>query len=140
MNTNLSRFLDAQHQTYHQAYAEVQAGEKQTHWMWFIFPQLKGLGVSSMSEFYGVTGSDEAMAYLAHPILGSRLREFCQLLMELHIDSAVAIFGTPDYLKLHSCLTLFAMVEDDNDSVFNQVINKFFGGNYDQETVSLLLN
>lgn len=140
MNTNLSRFLDAQQQTYHQAYAEVQAGEKQTHWMWFIFPQLKGLGVSSMSEFYGITGSDEAMAYLAHPILGSRLREICQLLMESHIDSAVAIFGTPDYLKLHSCLTLFAMVEDDSDSIFNQVINKFFGGNYDQETVSLLLN
>lgn len=140
MNSNLSRFLDAQQQTYQQAYAEVQAGEKQTHWMWYIFPQLKGLGVSNMSEFYGITGSDEAMAYLAHPILGSRLREICQLLMESHTDSAVAIFGTPDYLKLHSCLTLFAMVEDDDDSIFNQVINKFFGGNYDQETVSLLLN
>jgi uncharacterized protein (DUF1810 family) len=103
MNNTLNRFLEAQEHTYNQAFAEVKAGRKQSHWMWFIFPQLKGLGQSSTSE------------YLAHPELGGRLREICTVLLEPDKKSALVIFGMPDYLKLKSCLTLFAIAQGEDD-------------------------
>jgi uncharacterized protein (DUF1810 family) len=115
MNNTLTRFLEAQEHTYSQAFAEVKAGRKQSHWMWFIFPQLKGLGLSATSEYYGIKDINEAKEYLAHPVLGGRLREICTVLLEPDKKSALGIFGMPDYLKLKSCLTLFAIAQGEDD-------------------------
>ena len=122
---NLNRFLLAQEDTYELALREIQAGKKKSHWMWFIFPQLKGLGTSFNSTFYGISGQDEAEAYLAHPVLGSRLIEISKVLLT-HAEKPIEqILGYTDSLKLKSCMELFASVPA-CDPVFDALINSFF--------------
>ena len=122
---NLNRFLLAQEDTYDQALREIQAGKKMSHWMWFIFPQLKGLGTSFNSTFYGISGKDEAEAYLAHPVLGFRLIEISKVLLT-HADKPIEqILGQIDALKLKSCMELFGSLPA-TDPVFDALINSFF--------------
>src|SRR5271165_4870111 len=120
---NLSRFVQAQEDDYEQALAEIRSGRKRSHWMWYIFPQIDGLGTSTTSKYYAIKSTDEARAYLDHPILGSRLLECARAVLLLNGRSAAEIFGSPDDLKLKSCVTLFAQVAP-ADSVFEQIIDK----------------
>ncbi len=133
----LERFVEAQASVYHTAVAELAMGHKETHWMWFIFPQLKELGKSAMAKRYGITSADEARAYLAHPLLGSRLVECSKLLLAQRNANAFEIFGSPDELKLRSCMTLFA-VTSPQETAFKQVLEVFFKGKFDEVTVKLL--
>ena len=138
MNINsLDRFLTAQEKTYEIALTEIKGGKKRTHWMWYIFPQLRGLGMSSMAHTYGISGLDEAKAYLAHPVLSKRIYELCGALLEHKDKSACDIFGEIDEMKLKSSMTLFALVSEDG-SVFHQVLDTFFGGDADAATLNLL--
>ena len=135
----MSRYIDAQEQYYDRALAEIKAGQKQSHWMWFIFPQIAGLGLSETSKFYAIKSMHEAKAYLGHPLLGKRLNEITSLLLEHDTNNARLIFGSPDDLKLYSCMTLFAIVDEENpDNVFVKVIAKYFMGKYDRNTVHIL--
>jgi uncharacterized protein (DUF1810 family) len=134
----LDRFLTAQDQVYAEVLTELAAGRKRTHWMWFIFPQIAGLGTSETSRRYAIRDLEEARAYLAHPILGSRLRQCAGILLELRVHSAHDIFGSPDDLKLRSSATLFAQVSPPN-SVFHQLLDQFFGGEEDTRTLALSL-
>lgn len=134
---NLQRFLTAHEGTYETALAEIKNGRKTGHWMWFIFPQIKGLGFSETSMFYAIKNLEEAAAYLQHPVLGSRLIEICNELLNLETDDAGKIFGSPDNLKLRSSLTLFSEIQN-TDPVFNLVLNKFFNGVKDAKTLELL--
>lgn len=134
---NLARFLDAQDGVYSTALAELRAGRKKTHWMWFIFPQLDGLGSSSMARRFAIRSLDEAKEYLNHPILGRRLVDCCRALLALRSTSATAIIGYPDDLKLRSSMTLFALVADGQPE-FDAVLAKFFGGNKDANTLKFL--
>lgn len=134
---HLQRFVDAQASSYNRALAEVQAGRKQSHWMWYIFPQLRGLGRSAMAERYGIADLDEAAAYLAHPLLGQRLLEICTALLAQHGRTAHDIFGSPDDLKLHSCATLFAQVAPPG-SVFEQILAQYYAGEADAGTLQRL--
>lgn len=134
---NLSRFLFAQEDVYATALAELRGGRKQTHWMWFIFPQLAGLGHSAMARRYAIRGLDEAAAYLAHPTLGSRLPECCRAILAVPARSALEIFGSPDDFKLRSSATLFSLVPDAPEE-FRAVLDRFFGGHPDQRTLELL--
>jgi len=136
-STDLKRFSDAQERNYEIAFAEVSAGRKRSHWMWYIFPQVKGLGFSSTSQHYGINGLKEASAYLNHPVLGPRLTGISQALLELEGNNATQIFGHPDDLKLRSSMTLFAAVAD-SDPVFQQVLDKYFQGKADLPTLTLL--
>ncbi|HQN04215.1 MAG TPA: DUF1810 domain-containing protein [Anaerolineaceae bacterium] len=136
---NLNRFCQAQETTYESALSEIRSGRKKTHWMWFIFPQYAGLGFSSTSVFYAIKTLDEARAYLAHPVLGSRLEECCQALLALENLTVHEIFGSPDDLKLRSSMTLFAYVAPPG-SVFEQVLAKYCDGKPDQLTIELLGN
>ena len=134
---NLARFVTAQRDTYADALSELRAGWKQGHWMWFIFPQIDGLGHSTTARFCAIKSLDEAAAYLAHPVLGPRLIECCEALL-LHPDrSARDILGSPDDLKLRSCVTLFAQV-DSAHPVFEQILATFNPGGPDLRTVALL--
>lgn len=134
----LERFLDAQaNGIYESALAEIQAGKKRRHWMWFIFPQLKGLGFSSTSQFYGIAGMAEAEVYLAHPILGVRLAECTQALLVQQGRSSTEIFGHPDDLKLCSCLTLFSLASK-RAYPFDQALQQYFQGQQDSNTLQLL--
>jgi len=133
----LTRFLDAQNQVYLNALSEIRKGKKQTHWMWFIFPQLKGLGRSSTADYYGITGLEEASAYLQHPVLGKHLVQIASALLELQGKTASDIFGSPDDMKLQSSMTLFSQVEN-ADPVFQKVLDKYFSGNPDELTLKLL--
>ena len=123
---DLNRFLVAQADTYADALAEVRAGRKLTHWMWFVFPQLRGLGSSNKATFYGLDGVDEAGRYLEHPVLGARLREICAAAAAVEGATATEVFGEPDDAKLRSCATLYARVADDG-AVFDAVLARFFG-------------
>ena len=134
---DLNRFLKAQELMYPWALREMKNGKKQSHWMWFIFSQLKALGRSSTAIYYGIEDIGEARAYIEHPILGARLREISQALLELDTNDALAVMGHPDNLKLCSCMTLFSRAAQD-DRVFEAVINKFFNGNADAYTQELL--
>jgi uncharacterized protein (DUF1810 family) len=134
---DLDRFLDAQRDTYDRALAEIRAGYKRSHWMWFIFPQIAGLGSSQTSVYYAIRDRAEAEAYLAHPILGPRLVECVEALLALTGTSAAEVFGHPDDLKLRSCATLFAEVTP-AESVFAHVLDKFFAGERDNRTMQLL--
>ncbi len=136
---NLKRFVNAQNSVYSQVITELNAGKKQTHWMWFIFPQLKGLGRSQMSEFYGVSGIDEARAYLSHPVLGNRYNECLKILLDISTNNPVSIFGYTDSKKLHSSLTLFAVADVSNMNI-SAVLNKFFLGITDFSTEKNLGN
>jgi uncharacterized protein (DUF1810 family) len=134
---SLQRFLDAQAPVHALACAELQTGRKQGHWMWFIFPQLRGLGRSTMAWEYGISSRQEAMAYLQHPVLGERLRH-CMGLLASHAGlSAQEILGSVDAMKLRSCATLFASVAA-QEPVFQQVLDRFCGGEPDCRTQALL--
>jgi uncharacterized protein (DUF1810 family) len=111
----LHRFVDAQDPVYERVLSELRRGRKETHWMWFVFPQLRGLGHSAMAHRYGIASQSEAEAYLRHPVLGSRLRECTQLVNQAEGRSIDEIFGYPDNMKFRSCMTLFASASADND-------------------------
>ena len=133
----LSRFVEAQSGVYERALAELRDGRKRSHWMWFVFPQLAGLGFSAMSVRYAISGLAEARAYLDHPVLGPRLRECASALLELDERcTAAAIMGYPDDLKLRSSATLFAQVSPPG-SVFHRLIERYFGGKADEATLKL---
>ncbi len=134
---NLSRFLGAQEDSYHQALSEIRSGCKRSHWMWFIFPQFEGLALSSTSRHYAIKSAEEARAYLDHPILGSRLLESAHAALSVEGRSAQEIFGSPDDLKLKSCATLFACVSSPG-SVFESLLEKFYSGERDAKTLELL--
>lgn len=134
---NLDRFIDAQNGIYDLALAELKAGRKRSHWMWFIFPQIAGLGSSSMSEKYAIRSAEEASAYLADPILGSRLLRCVEAILSIEDRTANHILGSPDDMKLRSSMTLFAAISD-HASPFHQVIDKFYHGKFDDRTVELL--
>ena len=136
MASDLSRFVKAQEHDYAQALREIRAGRKRSHWMWYIFPQIQGLGFSSTAQYYAIRDLDEAKAYLAHPVLGPRLKEISEALLALDGLSAHEIFGYPDDLKLRSCMTLFRMA-DLNCKVFEQVLEKYYDGEPDRRTVEL---
>ena len=135
--SDLTRFIKAQGDTYEQALSELRAGRKQTHWMWFIFPQLAGLGQSGTSRYYGLKNIEEAQAYLEDPVLGTRLQECTEAVLEVSGRSAVEIFGGIDSLKFRSSLTLFCQVAA-TDSLFHQALEKYFEGELDARTLELL--
>ena len=132
----LDRFLTAQAGVYDHALAELRTGRKRTHWMWFIFPQIAGLGTSAMSQRYAIRSRAEAAAYLAHPVLGARLMACCETLLALESQSAEAVFGPIDAKKLQSSMTLFAAVAAPG-SVFERVLAAYYGGARDERTVTL---
>ena len=134
---DLERFVRAQAPVYAQVYAELDAGRKESHWMWFIFPQLKGLGSSAMAARYGIASLAEARAYLAHPLLGERLRECTRLVNRIEGRSVQAIFGYPDDLKFRSSMTLFAHAAE-REPVFDEALARHFAGEADPRTVRLL--
>ena len=137
MASDLSRFLKAQEYSYDQALQEIRAGRKRSHWMWYIFPQIQGLGFSSTAQYYAIQDLSEAKDYLAHPVLGARLKEISEALLELDGLSAHQIFGYPDDLKLCSCMTLFRMADLDCD-IFEKVLEKYYDGEPDNLTVRIL--
>lgn len=137
MEANLDRFIKAHEENYSEAIAEIRSGKKRSHWMWYVFPQLKGLGSSETANYYGLRNIDEATEFLHHPILGENLVRICKALEGINGKSAYAIFGTPDDLKLHSSLTLFSLVKETNP-IFQQLINTYFDGKPDQLTLKLL--
>lgn len=134
---DLKRFTDEQEIDYAIALAEIRAGRKRSHWMWYIFPQIAGLGFSSTSKFYAIKNRAEAEEYLRHPVLGARLIEISEALLEHENKSANQIFGSPDDVKLKSSMTLFGEIENANP-VFQAVLDKYFGGAKDQKTLELL--
>lgn len=134
----LDRFVSAQDGTYDKALAELRAGRKQTHWMWFVFPQLRGLGVSPKAEYYGLASLGEARAYLAHATLGPRLIECTQAVLDVSGRSLHDIFGSPDDLKFRSCMTLFALAGGADDSVFHRALQRYCDGVLDQRTAELV--
>ena len=134
---DLHRFIEAQNGIYEQALAELKAGRKRSHWMWFIFPQIAGLGTSSMAEKYAIRSAEEASAYLADPILGSRLLRCVEAILFLDDRSAHDIMGSPDDVKLRSSMTLFAAVSD-HGSPFHKAIERFYDGKFDERTISIL--
>ena len=138
---SLERFTDAQNDkeygSYESALNEIRNGKKRTHWIWYIFPQLKGLGRTYNANFYGIDDIDEAKRYLAHPVLGARLKEITQALLNLSENDTLKVMGSPDDMKLKSCMTLFAYISE-SDSVFHKALDKFFGGIQDTETIRRL--
>ena len=139
-DADLIRFVQAQNRTYTQVVEELTKGYKQTHWMWFIFPQLAGLGRSAMAQRYAIRDLDQAIRYLADTILGTRLRQVVKLMLSHRGKAALEILGSPDDLKLRSCLTLFrqAASEDSDRLLFTEALNEFYGGEADARTLELL--
>ena len=141
MNRNdrydLQRFVEAQSGLYERVCRELEEGWKRSHWMWFIFPQLKGLGRSTMADRYGISSRAEAEAYLAHPLLGNRLRHSTELVVAVKGRSVEQIFGSPDDMKFRSSMTLFANVDADG-SLFSDALRKYFAGQPDQRTIDCL--
>jgi uncharacterized protein (DUF1810 family) len=136
-NYNLQLFLDAQEPVYDTVLAELRAGRKSSHWIWFIFPQIKGLGHSAMAQQFAIGSLEEAKAYLQHPILGPRLRACTQLVLDVNGRSAEEIFGYPDHLKFRSCMTLFLTAATDN-ALFKATLLKYFDSQPDQMTMNVL--
>jgi len=134
---NMRRFLDAQDHVYAQVCSELRAGRKRSHWMWFIFPQIQGLGYSPLAKKFAISSVDEAKAYLDHPILGARLKELCRLVNRVEGRSIEEIFGYPDDLKFRSSMTLFAHAASD-DQIFRDALEKYFNGEDDPATVERL--
>lgn len=134
---NLQTFLTAQAPTYDTVLAELQAGRKSSHWIWFIFPQIAGLGHSTMAQQFAIASLEEANAYLQHPVLGQRLPECTQLVLDVNGRSAEEIFPYPDYLKFRSCMTLFISAATDN-TLFKNALAKYFDGQPDQLTLDIL--
>ena len=133
-NIDLSRFIKGHENSYRLALLEIKEGRKRSHWMWYIFPQIEGLGFSDISQYYAISSLDEAKAYLNDMTLGSHMHELCKALLELDTDDAESIFGFPDYLKLKSSMTLFDMAAPDNE-MFSKVLDKFFNGQRDEKTI-----
>lgn len=134
---NLSRFLEAQQDSYDSAETELAAGRKRSHWMWFVFPQIDGLGTSPTAKYYAMSGAAEASKYLEHPVLGKRLIDCTKAMIALEGKSAAEILGTPDDLKFCSCMTLFETVAGP-ESVFAIALDKYFAGRRDRLTLTLL--
>ena len=134
---DLNRFVTAQENQYEIALSEIKKGKKRSHWMWYIFPQLAGLGRSGTSRIYGIKNLEEAISYLQHPLLGKRLEEISISLLQLPGNNANTIFGSPDDMKLRSCMTLFSEVPD-TSPVFENVLRKYFNGIKDSLTLELL--
>lgn len=134
---DLERFHAAQQQQYAAALDEIRGGRKRSHWIWFVFPQLKGLGRSATAARYGLSGLAEARAYLADPVLGGRLRESVSAMLELGVPDAEAVLGPLDALKFRSCLTLFALA-DPQESLFGEALQHFFASERDGQTLKLL--
>lgn len=134
---SLERFVKAQEKMYPTAMKEIQNGKKRSHWIWYIFPQLRGLGRSSMAHIYGISGLEEAQTYLEHPILSTRLYEICGALLEHKGANIVEIFGDIDTLKLRSSMTLFSLTSEDY-TIFDEVLDSFFDGKMDDTTVKLI--
>jgi uncharacterized protein (DUF1810 family) len=135
---DLGRFTRAQDRVYRTVLSELRSGRKRTHWIWYIFPQIDGLGYSTTSKYYAIKGRAEAKRYLEHPVLGARLLECSEAVLDIEGRSASEVFGYPDDLKLKSCMTLFASVAADPNSVFNRVLEKLFHGERDGRTLVLL--
>lgn len=135
---NLQRFLDAQDPVWDDALAEIKAGRKRSHWIWFVFPQMRGLGLSPNSEFYGIGSLDEARAYLAHPVLGPRLATISEEVLRHEGRSANEIFGSPDDMKLRSSMTLFDAAGGDGANPYRAVLRRFFDGIPDPRTCEML--
>ena len=138
----LERFVKAQQYDYDTALREIRSGRKRSHWMWYIFPQLQGLGYSSTSQYYGIRDLEEAKDYLEHPVLGPRLVEISEALLTLDTDDAGSVMGYPDNLKLHSCMTLFKLAAFDLEApalhVFSRILEKYFAGHTDRRTREML--
>ena len=134
----LDRFLDAQKDSYEIALKEIKAGRKRSHWMWYIFPQIAGLGYSSTAQYYAIMDLDEAIEYMNHPVLGKRLVEITEALLQVDSNDAEQVLGYPDHLKLKSSMTLFYLAS--GNDVFKKVLDKFFEGKMDQKTVHILQN
>lgn len=132
---NLFRFVIAQEDVIDEVYAELAAGEKRGHWMWFVFPQIAGLGFSFMAQRYAIQSLEEAKAYLEHPVLGQRLVQCTQTVLAVEAKTADQIFGWPDVLKFRSCMTLFSAVLESKDNVFQQALEKYYGGEPDMKTL-----
>lgn len=137
MKNTLKRFIDAQERDYDTAYSEIKNGKKVDHWMWYIFPQLKGLGKSETSEFYGISGIEEARAFLEDDFLGGNLVEISSLVLGLETNDLKDVFGAIDYMKLRSCMTLFAEADSDYE-VFFRVLEKFYDGEPCEKTLKIL--
>jgi uncharacterized protein (DUF1810 family) len=135
--STLKRFIDAQESSYAIALSEIKSGRKRSHWMWYVFPQIKGLGFSETSMFYAIKDIEEAEAFLQHPILGHRLIEISKELLKLESNNAHQILGSPDDIKLHSSMTLFSSVPGASP-VFEDVLRKFFNGEKDNKTLQIL--
>ena len=138
MNTDktLERFIEAQKTDYETALSEIKKGKKRTHWMWYIFPQVQGLGFSETSRYYAIKDINEAEEFLKHPVLGPRLLKICKELLQLASSDAHSIFGSPDDLKLKSSMTLFSSLNI--DPVFDAVLDKFFNGTKDSSTLQII--
>jgi uncharacterized protein (DUF1810 family) len=134
---NLNRFIEAQDRVADAVTRELRAGRKQSHWMWFVFPQIRGLGSSPTAQRYAIGSLDEAAAYLEHPVLGARLREWSETVLAVEGQSAEEIFGYPDYLKFRSSMTLFSRVPG-ADPVFQKALEKYYGGKPDHKTLDIL--
>ena len=134
---DLERFIAAQAPVYERARTELAAGAKASHWMWFIFPQLRGLGRSAMAEHFCLVDRAEAKAYLAHPLLGARLRDCTRLVLDVSTKTALEIFGAPDDLKFHSSMTLFATAAPEEE-LFSRALDRYFGGQRDSATENIL--
>ena len=137
MKDDLERFISAHERSYQTALSEIESGKKLSHWIWYIFPQLKGLGRSYNSEYYGIANVKEARSYLSHPILGARLVEITEVLLKLNENDPQKIMGIIDAMKLKSCMTLFAYISE-NGSKFARVLEKYFGGSRDERTLSII--
>ena len=135
--TDLSRFVEAHQHSYKTALLEIQKGRKTSHWMWYIFPQLYGLGHSSTAKYYAITDMDEALAFIRDPYLGKNLVEISNALLKLDTNNPTEIFGKPDDRKLKSCMTLFSLVTEE-ETVFNKVLEKYFDGKPDRRTLNIL--
>jgi len=133
----LQRFTEAQAHNYADALAEIKNGKKRTHWMWYVFPQIQGLGNSEFARLYAINDMEEAEAYLQHPVLGGRLIEISNALLKLQSNDPYAIFGSPDDMKLQSSMTLFSLVPN-ADPVFDKVLQKFYNGEKDSKTSQIL--
>lgn len=133
---DLNRFISAQERSYDAALMEIKSGHKVTHWMWYIFPQIAGLGFSSTAQFYAISSMQEAKDYYAHPVLGKRLVEISEALLALDTNDAAAVMGYPDDLKLRSSMTLFLAAS--GDAVFQRVLDKFYSGRPDSKTLRIL--
>ena len=136
---NLRRFVDAQRPIYDDVCRELREGRKRSHWMWFIFPQIEGLGHSTLAREYAIASLEEAEAYLQHPVLGPRLEECARLVAAINARSIEDIFGYPDYIKFHSSMTLFSQVPHHRE-IFEECLKKYFGGESDSATLTTLKN